>query len=134
MSTMWEKSFEIGVKAIDDEHKAIIDEFSKLYDGMKVGKGHEMYHEVISFLDNYVHTHLIHEELFQQSINYPDYEIHKAKHDEFKLMIQELKDQNIKEVTNEELLRVNILMKNWLVNHILNMDMKIGDFLKEKNS
>ena len=103
MFIKWDKSLEIGIKDIDDEHKAIVEEFSKLYEKMRLGSGHEMYDEIIAFLENYVDTHLVHEELFQQSIDYPDYETHKAKHDEFKLMLEELKSHDFEEVTNEEI-------------------------------
>jgi len=128
----WSELLAIGVDEIDEEHKAIIEKFDDLYQKMRQGKGHEMYDEIIGFLDDYINTHLEHEEAYQREIKYPDYESHKAKHDEFRKIVQEIKDDDHDEITHKDLLEVNQLMKNWLLNHIMEVDAAIGKFVKEK--
>lgn len=126
----WKKEYEIGVESIDAEHKSIIDEFEKLYEKMRVGEGHQIYGELVAFLEDYVNTHLEHEEAYQREVAYTGYEAHKAKHDEFRLIVEELKTNSLDQVSNLELIRINQIMKDWLINHILEEDMAIGDFVR----
>jgi hemerythrin-like metal-binding protein len=126
----WNETLEIGIKEIDNEHKSIISKFEELYQKMREGKGHQFYRELITFLDDYVNTHLAHEETYQKEIDYINYEAHKEKHDEFRHILEELKEEELDDITNAELIRINLLMKDWLVHHILEEDMKIGQFVK----
>lgn len=130
----WNESLAIGVEEIDEEHKGIIIKFEELYQKMRQGKGHEMYLEIIDFLEDYINTHLEHEEAYQQKINYPDFDAHKAKHDEFRKIVHEIKEETHEEISHKDLIEVNQLMKNWLINHIMEVDAKIGEFVKENEN
>lgn len=135
----WHKGYEIGVFDIDKEHQDIINHFETLYQLMIEGKGHAYYLNLLSFLGEYVNTHFAHEEAFQQKIKYPNYLEHKGIHDEFKLkvmqMIQENETHNSEEgdrVTNADLIHLNLFIKDWLIHHILIEDKKIGEFIGTK--
>ncbi len=130
----WCKDFKIGVDEIDEEHKNIIQEFDKLYQKMKNGKGIESYAEVISFLKEYVEKHFEHEEQLQREMNYNKYPDHKSFHDQFreKLTIM-LKDNKTKAITNSDVIHINLFIKDWLVQHILIEDRKIGQYMFMKN-
>jgi hemerythrin len=128
----WIEDFRIGIDTIDDEHKQIIDQFELLYQSMHSGKGHDLYEEILAFLDGYVENHFIHEETFQAEIGYPQMDEHKALHAFFRDKIKKLKVKNQgKEVTNHDLIEINLMIKNWLVNHILVEDKKLGAFANE---
>ena len=131
----WCKDYEIGVEEIDNEHKGIIEHFEKLYKLMKDGHGHEYYPELINFLENYIHTHFEHEEALQKKINYTDYEIHRGLHNDFKnqveIFISEHKESTI---TNIDLVKINLFIKEWLLHHILVEDKKIGTFVISKTN
>lgn len=130
----WSKDYEIGINIIDEEHKEIIEEFEKLYSLMREGKGHNFYNELIAFLERYINDHFEHEEAFQDSIDYPKKEEHYQKHLEFKQKVEDLKAKYNKEMaTNYELIQVNLMVKDWLLQHILVEDMKLGEYYKEKN-
>lgn len=126
----WKQDLEIGIEEIDNEHRAIIETFQKLYEKMRTGEGHDLYDEIIAFLDDYVENHLAHEEAYQEEIKYDGFEEHKAKHDEFRHILKEIKEDKLEVVSNKELLKINKIMKDWLLHHILEEDMKIGDFAK----
>ena len=128
----WTDDFKIGIKEIDDEHKKIIDQYSALYQMMKEGKGKEYYKEVLDFLYEYVNTHFAHEESFQQQIGYDKFKEHKIIHDKFKEQVFEMiNSQNNQQVTNVELIRMNLFIKGWLINHILITDKKFTSFLHD---
>jgi len=130
----WKKDLEIGVEEIDVEHRTIIETFQKLYEKMRIGEGHELYDEIISFLDGYVDNHLVNEENYQEKIGYDDRASHKAKHDEFRHILKELKEDKLESVSNQELIKINQVMKDWLLHHILEVDMKIGEFVRKREA
>lgn len=129
----WSEDFELGLSEIDEEHSKIVENFEKLYTYMKEGKGHEYYLELVEFLNNYVENHFSHEEEFQKSIGYDKIGEHKIIHDEFKLKVKEIIDSSkTHEINNMDLIKLNLFIKDWLINHILIEDKKIADFV-EKN-
>lgn len=131
MAIKWSEKYRIGIDQIDEEHQEIFEEFEKLYVLMRVGAGHSFYNEVLEFLNDYIETHLKHEEDYQLSIDYPDYELHKASHDEFRNNVIQLKeDHRMKKITNADLITLNSFLQTWLVKHILVEDMKIAAFLE----
>lgn len=126
----WNTAFEIGVQSIDDDHKNIIEHFEKLYLLMKSGQGHDYYPEFLAFLEDYVDSHFEREEALQMEIGYDDYNQHLQLHREFKMKIKELILKQGKEVvTNTDLIRINLFIKDWLIHHILLADNKIGLFI-----
>lgn len=125
----WNSNFRMGIEAIDNEHKMIIDSFAKLYELMKAGHGHEYYQELLLFLKNYVRFHFENEELFQQEMHYDQYEQHHRIHEGFKTKIEEIFEAHREQpVSNADLVKINMFVKSWLTHHILVEDRKFGDF------
>lgn len=128
----WCSDYEIGVEEIDREHREIIDHFEKLYELMKMGQGHAYYDELIKFLEHYVVHHFEHEEALQERVGYSDYEHHKKLHTDFKNQVSDLMSHyDASNITNADLVKMNLYIKNWLVEHILNEDKKISRFISE---
>lgn len=125
----WSEAFEIGVESVDQEHKSIVENFEKLYQLMRQGTGHAYYKELISFLENYVNDHFTHEEAFQKSINYPRFNEHVRAHSWFKSQVK-LIAENVKNrsVEDKDLIQINLFIRDWLANHILVEDAKIGEY------
>lgn len=122
----WDSDFEIGITEIDQEHKMIIDNFEKLYNLMREGNGHSYYPELLNFLEKYVTEHFDHEEIYiaEHAKDLLDYQ--KKLHQNFKDQVYNLiETHQSKEVTNEDLIRINLFIKDWLVHHILIEDKKI---------
>lgn len=131
----WSSEYEIGIEEIDTEHKLIIDNYEKLYTHMKSGKGHEYYKEIVKFMEMYINEHFAHEEALQKRINYVSQSEHKGYHDEFKSKVQNIIDSHDeKQVTNMDLIKINLFLKDWILHHILVEDTKIGEFYKRQNN
>jgi hemerythrin len=127
----WSEHYEIGIEEIDNEHKEIIINYEKLYELMKKGLGHEYYEELVAFLTSYVNNHFAHEEAFQESINYDKHSQHIAYHQLFKEKVEQIiASHDKKTVTNLDLIKINLFIKDWLIHHILVEDRKIGEFLE----
>lgn len=129
----WIRDFEIGVQQIDEEHKEIIISFNKLYELMKMGKGHEYYEELLAFLKKYVGTHFAHEEKLLLDNNYPGLSEHKKLHNQFSTQILEMeKTHSSGLATDKELILISLYVRDWLYQHILIEDNKIGDYINKK--
>lgn len=126
----WTKGFEIQIDEIDNEHREIIQKYEMLYKFMKEGKGHEYYKELLSFLNDYVHTHFENEQILHEASNYDLKVEHRQLHEEFKTSVLDLvSSHNDKIATNLELIMISLFIKKWLVHHILVDDRKFGDFI-----
>lgn len=130
----WCEDYLIGVPEIDNEHKDIIEHYEKLYELMTAGHGHEYFEELVNFLENYVNHHFAHEEELQIQIKYAFYEEHKELHDSFRTQLKVLLSQIDKSnVTNSDLIKINLFIKNWLHDHIMIEDKKIGVAYKKRS-
>ncbi len=130
----WDKDFELGIEEIDYEHGQIVERFDKLYNYMKEGRGHEYYIEILEFLNDYVNTHFRNEEKLQRKIGYDLIAQHQIIHYEFKEKVKKIiEESKDKEISNLELIRLNLFIKDWLINHILIEDRKIADFIEKNN-
>lgn len=126
---VWDDSLSVRDDTIDQEHQMIIEKFSVLYNYMKQGLGHNYYHELLDFLQYYIETHFEHEETYQESILYPLRLEHKKLHQNFIEQVQSIiREGQNKTVTNDDLIKISLFLKNWLVHHILTEDTKISEF------
>ena len=130
----WNPIFETGVEFIDQDHLKIIEEYEKLYKLMKKGNGHEFCKDLIDFLDNYIDTHFSAEEAYMNASEYPDSENHIAKHRFFTNKVINLKEDLIFPVSNEDLIKINLFIKEWLIQHILYEDQKMTTFIKKNKA
>ncbi len=127
----WNPIFETGVEFIDRDHLKIIEEYEKLYKLMKNGNGHEFCKDLLDFLDNYIDTHFSAEEAYMNASEYPDRENHFAKHQYFIDKVIKLKVDLVYPVTNEDLIKINLFIKEWLIQHILYEDQKMTTYIKK---
>lgn len=132
LTLTWNENYCTGIAQIDEEHKGIVDNFEKLYTMMRSGRGHEYYAELLIFLKHYVDSHFLHEENLQREIGYARLEEHIAAHAQFKAEVtQIIQEREGKTVTNLDLIRLNLFIKEWLIHHILMEDKMIGLSLQE---
>ena len=129
----WNDAYRLGIEEIDREHKAIFDNYEKLYDHMKQGHGHDYYNEVLRFMSEYMTQHFEHEEAFHLRMNYENRLEHKALHDDFKRQVKSFIESAGHEAPqNQDLIRLNLFLKNWIMHHILIEDRKVGESLGTK--
>lgn len=127
----WTKeAFGTSVTVADDEHKVIFDLVNALNDavagGNRVNVGQKL-----DALIAYVAGHFKTEEDLFKAHGYPDAAAHKAKHDDLVktcLGVQkQFRDRTI-EITPDTC----VFVKDWLYDHIPNVDKHYGPFLNGK--
>ncbi len=133
MKRQWTEDISIGIEEIDNQHKQFIGVLNDLLDSMAEAKSKEKIGQVIGFLDQYSDIHFSTEQRYMLDYYYPGFEEHKAKHEEFKKKVQKLKaDINSTENYLHVVIETEKELYRWLIDHIQNIDVKMGKFLKEK--
>lgn len=128
----WNKSYEIGIEKIDEQHKNLVEIISHLFESMKVGLGYKEINPTIEQLRDYTIYHFTEEEKYMKEINYPEISEHIESHQYFIEIVQDFAKRQLE---GEIALSLKLLdfLKNWLLNHILVTDKKIAIFVEEQN-
>lgn len=124
----WTDALSVGFEEIDADHKKLVAIVNDLNDAVQSGGDTKTVGRVLEDLLSYTAWHFRHEERLMQSYGDPSFEDHKARHTELIETAEEIYqhhlDGNMNPVT--ELLP---FLKEWLTNHILEVDKKTGAFL-----
>ena len=131
----WNDSYRLGDEKVDAQHRRIFEISGELVKSCIDGSDSLKLQNILQFLADYTVRHFYDEESLQLQCGYPEYEKHKQLHDEFKLTMAEIVRKFKKYGSSTELSRdVNLIILNWLVNHIIKEDQKIGEYLRRPAS
>ncbi len=128
--TWTKEQFGTNVTVADDQHKTLFNLLNALDDAVPTGNRAAIT-EKLDTLINFVVEHFAEEERLMTTTGYPDFNAHKAEHTKLletcggvaaKFKAGEL------EITKE----TTAFVKDWLVNHIPNVDKHYGPYLNSK--
>jgi hemerythrin len=128
---LWNESYSVGIKLIDEQHKGLINILNKLYESFidqTVGK---MLEEIINELVDYSKFHFKTEEKLFAESDYPDKEKHIIEHQEFVDKINGFKTELEKGKSSLTFQLMNFL-RNWLLNHIAVSDQAYAGHFRAK--
>lgn len=133
MSIVFDEKLVTGNELIDTQHQELIARVNKLTDSLETGKDKLVAVQTLGFLMDYTELHFSAEEKLQQEAGYPEYEVHKELHEQFKKAVRELEEMLEEEEGPSEafVAAVNKNVVEWLTNHIQVCDKKIADFVKK---
>ena len=120
-----------GIELIDSEHRKLFSIISDTNDVIHAELLHDKYDEILRILTelkDYTFFHFRDEEEYMEKINYPGLADQKVAHENF---VERLNELNLDEVDDNQQAYLEDLIKfllNWLTNHILYMDKKIGEY------
>ncbi len=131
MAYVWDKKLETGNATIDSQHKELVNAVNQLLDACAVGKGRAQIKETSDFLLDYTKRHFADEEKLQTQSKYPDYINHKKNHSDFVKAVNEIVEQLNKDGATIVLVgKINNTIASWLINHILEEDVKVAAHIK----
>jgi hemerythrin len=131
MTIEWKDMYSVGDVTIDSQHKKLLENVNKLVIALKSNKGKEVVSEVVSFLNEYINEHFVYEEEYMIKHKYPDFIIHKKVHDSFIEKFNEFKKELELENLSALSLKVQTFLGKWLIDHILKMDHKYYEFIRD---
>ena len=91
MTISFSKDLETGIKAIDDQHKELINKVNALSANKSFTK--DDIQKTITILADYVVQHFADEQALHTKYNYPKAAAHKALHDNFIAEIEKIKKE-----------------------------------------
>ena len=125
----WDDSIALGIRTIDDQHKALFGWINTLNDAVKSGDGAEAVGEIIWKLITYVTEHFTEEERLMLACHYPNLVSHRQEHDRFVARLREIQDSYASGHEMSE----NVLdfLVDWLVCHIKGTDQSYSRFIHQ---
>ena len=131
MSAGWDVSMTTGVPQVDNEHKELFRQVASLNQAMREGKGRHEIGKILDFVGNYIVSHFAHEEKFMEDYRCPIAAANKAAHNQFIDKFKELQNRfESVGATSVLTLEINDTLRNWLVQHILQIDTQLLAYTK----
>ncbi len=133
----WTQEMAVGIETIDSQHREL---FKRINDLLVAIKEHRCKAEIdgtIKFLDDYALFHFGEEEKRMAAAGYDGLEDHKVQHAAYMKNIAELKGQaalpRISGMSYELSVTANQIIVDWIVDHIMKIDKKFGEYVKGGN-
>jgi len=124
----WKAGYDIGVDFIDKQHRQLVEIISRLEASLATDAENREMGSALKFLVDYTNQHFSEEEDFMLNASFPRYEKQKALHKDFIQQVIEvlLKLKRGESIRSREFIK---FLTDWLVNHILDEDKKIAEFV-----
>ncbi|MCG8636239.1 MAG: bacteriohemerythrin [Desulfobacterales bacterium] len=129
----WTKDLFVGIELIDEQHKMLISHLNDLSRALSSQQGPAKIASTLNFLIDYTHFHFTEEEKHMKANGWPELENHKKMHAAFKATLANLEEDLEEEGATQALAdSIDTLLVKWLFEHISEVDVAFGQFLKEK--
>lgn len=126
----WTDSLTVHVPTMDAQHVKLVGMINELYDAMREGKGGQQVVTVLGELADYTHTHFAAEERLMRQVEYPDLERHLTVHKGLLKKVDTLRAEAEAATTGSAAaMRTLEFLKTWLVEHIMRVDHRYGDYM-----
>ncbi|MBF0588405.1 MAG: bacteriohemerythrin [Magnetococcales bacterium] len=127
----WDDRLNTGLEQVDADHLYLVELINRFHQAMKDGADKQVVSAILNELTDYTVSHFQREEVYFDQHGYPDTASHKKIHREIVSTVQGLVN---KYDEGEFSVGIELLafIKVWLIEHILETDMKYVPFLKGK--
>lgn len=138
MPIKWDSRFSVENSIIDMEHKLLLTLLNALEVVLRNPHEKESLRFFIDQLHDAAKEHFLHEEKLQIKFMFPYYEENKQGHDALIVELDEIRDEIYRYIestsTSQEEAeimsqKINHVLRDWLVDHILKSDMKMKGFM-----
>ena len=130
----WNEKLAVGIATIDSQHKELFKRINNLVVAIKEHRCKSEIDSTIAFLDDYARVHFSEEEKHMQKTNYAGLEEQREGHRKYLAALAELKaEASLPRVPGSSYdlsATTNQVVVDWIVDHILKLDMQFGDFLR----
>jgi hemerythrin len=117
---VWSEGFNLGIEAIDQQHRKIVDYINQLYEAFTGGQPQKKLGKMLNELVDYTNYHFDFEENLQEKAGYPFLDAHKKTHGLFAKRISDFQTRFEK---GEDIFRdADNLLSTWLFDHLKHDD------------
>ena len=130
----WSEAYSVHLRVIDNDHKDLVDTVNALHDAISDGATRGRIGHIIGNLAQYVDEHFAREEALMESYDYPDVAKHKRIHRHLTRTVYAIRIVFGSKPGNIDPVKLLGFLRDWLVHHILEEDMKYAPFLRGDKS
>lgn len=127
----WRNEYRVGVPMIDKEHEYLIGLINEFHDRYAGGATLPQALRVLNKLVSYAERHFRHEESLMAETGYPRLDNQRRLHEELFTSIFTLHEELCASKVQVDS-RTMRFLRHWLLDHIIEEDMDIGDFMRRK--
>ena len=126
----WTQEYSLGIREIDEQHKRIVELFSKINTAIDGGAGWSaINYDILELLD-FAQKHFVFEEALMRLYGYQEIIGHAESHLIFVAKIVEVQRQSLQKTTTDIALKeLQQFSYDWLKKHILEEDKKYADYI-----
>jgi hemerythrin-like metal-binding protein len=126
----WSDKFSVGVKALDNQHIALVNTLNELYEAMMKGQAKSVTGPLLTKLVKYTQEHFAAEEKMMASTKFPGLAQHVVKHKDLIKQVSAFVERYERgEISlSSELMK---FLRDWLGTHILKEDHEYGPWLNK---
>jgi len=125
----WKDGYATGIPAIDEQHQELFAIGNRMYEllenTMQLDKFDRIM-EIVGELKEYTRYHFQSEEEYMLSIGHPGYLVQKVEHADFIKRLDSIDPEDLDENQDQKIRELLDLLFNWVLEHILKQDKKIG--------
>ena len=124
----WNETLSTGNDTLDMEHKHLLSIMIHFMESVERGNVTSMT-DMISYLSSYVFDHFSLEERLMLNTNYPGFNEHRDDHSHYVKYVARLRQEMF--ITPKLIDEVTKELSTWFSNHILNVDKKMAEHIRE---
>jgi hemerythrin len=125
----WNSSLEVGVAAIDNDHKHLIELVLRLAEASRRNADAEEIWEVLQALEEYTRDHFAREEELMRKCRFEFFDLHRAEHERMRLDVKNvMEDFLARRVAAADILD---FLERWLLTHIGGADTLLAEAIKK---
>lgn len=133
MPIVWRHAMEVGHPQIDAEHKYLIGIINDFEVAVSISIDYQKVSKILDALADYARLHFSREEKLQVLTRYPYADAHKVAHEKLMRQLADIRGRYDAAPEGPErdalLPGISSFLKDWLVNHIIETDMKMKPYL-----
>ncbi len=132
----WSDKLAVGVATIDSQHQELFKRINNLVLAIKQHRCKSEIDGTLKFLDDYARVHFAEEEKHMQEMGYGGREAQVEAHKKYLAALAELKAEaalpRIAGSSYDLSATTNQVVVDWIVDHILKLDMQFGEYLRNR--
>jgi hemerythrin-like metal-binding protein len=129
----WSDQFLLGNNTIDSEHRELFQQIGTFHDLWKQRQSPEELSKRFAELVAFIETHFRHEEAIMARVKFPQLKEHRFLH---RMMLETI--QGLQQAYEKKTFRLEedtmIYLKNWLIEHIMERDHQLREYLPPQQS
>ena len=128
----WRKAFEIGIEAVDHEHRELIELINELHERLGRGATRETVAEFLGEIHARISAHFALEERVMRELEYDEYADHKEDHETLLDDIRDIMDAFEEGSYAEFEAELGEQLETWFGGHFRTKDARLHTFLHDR--